>query len=140
MQKRENQLRVGYLSLNLNLNNCIQTLEKETNFPLLYYTSAFYFVTFVNLARSRAATMTTLAPTYLGPRYPGGLFGTVDLGVDTAVRSSGEIFLNFGKYFLIARFFNEWVEQVKAEIPAERLLVFEVKQGWGPLCQFLGEL
>ena len=38
------------------------------------------------------------------------------------------------------RFFNDWVDQVKAEIPAERLLVFEVKQGWGPLCQFLGEL
>ena len=39
-----------------------------------------------------------------------------------------------------ARFFNDWVDQVKAEIPAERLLVFEVKQGWAPLCQFLGEL
>ena len=51
------------------------------------------------LARSRAATMTTLAPTYLGPRYPGGLFGTVDLGVDTAVRSSSEIFLNFKQIF-----------------------------------------
>ena len=38
------------------------------------------------------------------------------------------------------RFFNDWVELVKAEIPAERLLVFEVKQGWGPLCNFLGEL
>ena len=38
------------------------------------------------------------------------------------------------------RFFNDWVDQVKAEIPAERLLVFEVKQGWAPLCQFLGEL
>ena len=41
---------------------------------------------------------------------------------------------------MVARFFNDWVDQVKAEIPAERLLVFEVKQGWGPLCQFLGEL
>ena len=40
--------------------------------------------------------MTTLAPTYLGPRYPGGLFGTVDLGVDTAVRSPGHL----AKYFL----------------------------------------
>ena len=38
------------------------------------------------------------------------------------------------------RFFNDWVDQVKAEIPAERLLVFEVKQGWAPLCHFLGEL
>lgn len=27
---------------------------------------------------------------------------------------------------------------VKSAIPAERLLVFEVKEGWGPLCAFLG--
>ena len=39
---------------------------------------------------------------------------------------------------LVVRFFTDWVDQVKAEIPAERLLVFEVKQGWGPLCEFLG--
>jgi hypothetical protein len=29
-------------------------------------------------------------------------------------------------------------EAVKATIPASQLLVYEVKQGWGPLCQFLG--
>lgn len=28
-------------------------------------------------------------------------------------------------------------EAVKAAIPAERLLVYQVKQGWGPLCDFL---
>ena len=28
---------------------------------------------------------------------------------------------------------------VKAAIPAERLLVYEVKDGWGPLCAFLGK-
>lgn len=27
---------------------------------------------------------------------------------------------------------------VRAEVPADRLLVYEVKQGWGPLCAFLG--
>jgi len=27
---------------------------------------------------------------------------------------------------------------VKETIPASRLLVFEVKQGWDPLCEFLG--
>jgi hypothetical protein len=27
---------------------------------------------------------------------------------------------------------------VEATIPAERLLVYEVKDGWGPLCAFLG--
>jgi hypothetical protein len=29
-------------------------------------------------------------------------------------------------------------EAVKREIPAERLLVYQVKEGWGPLCAFLG--
>ena len=29
-------------------------------------------------------------------------------------------------------------EAVKAAIPAERLLVYQVKEGWGPLCEFLG--
>jgi len=29
-------------------------------------------------------------------------------------------------------------DAVKAAIPAERLLVYQVKDGWGPLCEFLG--
>ena len=39
---------------------------------------------------------------------------------------------------MIFSFFNEWKEQVIAEIPADKLLVFEVKEGWNPLCKFLG--
>jgi hypothetical protein len=27
---------------------------------------------------------------------------------------------------------------VKRRVPQERLLVYEVKEGWGPLCEFLG--
>ena len=34
-------------------------------------------------------------------------------------------------------FFNKWVAEVKAHVPADRLLVFEAKQGWKPLCEFL---
>ena len=34
--------------------------------------------------------------------------------------------------------FERHIEEVRRVIPAERLLVFEVKQGWGPLCAFLG--
>jgi hypothetical protein len=30
------------------------------------------------------------------------------------------------------------IEEVKRAIPPERLLVFEVRQGWAPLCKFLG--
>ena len=37
-------------------------------------------------------------------------------------------------------FFNQWVNEVKAEVPSERLLVFEPKEGWKPLCEFLGLL
>jgi len=35
------------------------------------------------------------------------------------------------------RFFNNWVTEVKASVPEDRLLVFSVKEGWGPLCEFL---
>jgi hypothetical protein len=34
--------------------------------------------------------------------------------------------------------FEGWNEEVKERVPAERLLVYEVKEGWGPLCDFLG--
>ncbi|GGO80973.1 sulfotransferase family protein [Marinobacterium nitratireducens] len=40
------------------------------------------------------------------------------------------------KEHLIRRF-NEHIAEVRASIPASRLLVFEVKDGWGPLCEFL---
>lgn len=32
----------------------------------------------------------------------------------------------------------EHIEQVKARVPGDKLLVFDVKQGWEPLCRFLG--
>lgn len=35
-------------------------------------------------------------------------------------------------------FFRRQTERVVATVPKERLLVFEVAQGWGPLCAFLG--
>jgi len=34
--------------------------------------------------------------------------------------------------------FTAHCEAVKETIPAERLLVYQVKEGWGPLCEFLG--
>jgi hypothetical protein len=35
-------------------------------------------------------------------------------------------------------FFERWNASVIAEVPPDRLLVFEAKQGWEPLCTFLG--
>src|SRR6516165_581331 len=34
--------------------------------------------------------------------------------------------------------FNRHNEQVRRDVPAVRLLVYEISQGWGPLCAFLG--
>ena len=36
------------------------------------------------------------------------------------------------------RVFGEHNQVVQSTIPADKLLVFDVKQGWEPLCQFLG--
>jgi hypothetical protein len=34
--------------------------------------------------------------------------------------------------------FNRWNEEVKRRVPVQKLLVYEVKEGWEPLCDFLG--
>ncbi len=36
------------------------------------------------------------------------------------------------------RVFEEHNERVRRIVPAERLLVYDVRQGWEPLCEFLG--
>ena len=38
--------------------------------------------------------------------------------------------------FMMA-WYNQWNERVKSTVPADRLLVYEVAQGWEPLCKFL---
>ena len=81
----------------------------------------FRLLTSLRRRNPMVATFTCSTATYLGPSYPRGMFGAVDCGQETAVR-----------------FFTEWREQVEREIPADRLLVFQVKDGWEPLCQFLG--
>ena len=35
------------------------------------------------------------------------------------------------------QYFNNWTEKVKKAVPEERLIVFNVKEGWEPLCSFL---
>ncbi len=36
------------------------------------------------------------------------------------------------------RVFNAHIEAVRQRVPADRLLVFQVQDGWEPLCEFLG--
>ena len=35
------------------------------------------------------------------------------------------------------KMFNEWNQSVIKYVPEDRLLVYQVKEGWGPLCDFL---
>jgi hypothetical protein len=35
------------------------------------------------------------------------------------------------------KIFNQHIEEVKAYVPAEKLLIYDVSEGWGPLCKFL---
>jgi len=35
--------------------------------------------------------------------------------------------------------YNQHIEEIKNQIPADRLLIFSVDQGWEPLCRFLGK-
>jgi hypothetical protein len=35
-------------------------------------------------------------------------------------------------------FYNKHIEEVKAAVPPEKLLIFSANQGWKPLCDFLG--
>ena len=34
--------------------------------------------------------------------------------------------------------YQEHIDEIKAAVPADKLLIFKVDQGWGPLCDFLG--
>ena len=35
-------------------------------------------------------------------------------------------------------FYNQWVAEVKEKVPPENLLIHEAKEGWEPICKFLG--
>lgn len=45
--------------------------------------------------------------------------------------------LNFSKEHIL-KVYTDHIETVKRTIPPERLLVYDVSQGWEPLCKFLG--
>jgi hypothetical protein len=45
---------------------------------------------------------------------------------------------NFEDRQLAIAIFNQHIEAVKQRVPPDRLLVYNVKEGWQPLCAFLG--
>ncbi|HQT25072.1 MAG TPA: sulfotransferase [Burkholderiales bacterium] len=68
------------------------------------------------------------APPEMRPFLDMGHGVTVKTGFDAASGREG-----------LVRNFRAHCEAVKGAIPAERLLVYEVREGWGPLCEFLGK-
>ena len=49
-----------------------------------------------------------------------GLFDAIDDGKEASIK-----------------FYNDWVADVKESVSKEKLLIFNVKEGWKPLCDFL---
>ncbi|CAG5108367.1 Oidioi.mRNA.OKI2018_I69.chr1.g3761.t1.cds [Oikopleura dioica] len=35
--------------------------------------------------------------------------------------------------------YNDWIEHVIATVPKEKLLIHNAKEGWKPICDFLGK-
>lgn len=44
----------------------------------------------------------------------------------------------FGDKAFVQKFWEDHLAEVKASVPKEKLLVYDVREGWGPLCAFLG--
>ena len=45
------------------------------------------------------------------------------------------LLLTYIDRWFLSRFFNAWKTQVIREVPADKLLVWQVKEGWAPLCK-----
>lgn len=62
----------------------------------------------------------------------------MDLNIDTLWKGPrGAMANTFGERMALVEGMERWNEEVKATIPAERLLVWKPQDGWEPLCDFL---
>lgn len=82
-----------------------------------------------SVASTILPAMKKLAPGEEGPRLP-GVFGPLLIGEQTFANDFSEAHM--------IEVYEQHNAEVKRTIPADRLLVFEAKEGWEPLCQFLG--
>jgi hypothetical protein len=68
--------------------------------------------------------------------FVSGVFGISRMGND--ISRQGTFDGRFDDREHAVEVFERHNEEVKRRVPAEKLLVFEVREGWGPLCEFLG--
>jgi hypothetical protein len=63
----------------------------------------------------------------------------VDLNIDTCWKGPrGALANTFGEREPLIEAMNRWNDEVKAAVPADRLIVWSPKDGWEPLCEALG--
>jgi hypothetical protein len=62
----------------------------------------------------------------------------IDLMIDMVWDGRGAMAGTEGNLEQMAEKAEEWNQSVIDEVPAERLLVWNAKEGWEPLCEFLG--
>ena len=83
---------------------------------------------------SYARTVGKLRRLYPTQPVPANVAETLDTMKQVMIRHSSEL---DDRDSAIAAFHRQLAE-VRAEVPAERLLVFSIGDGWVPLCGFLG--
>ena len=82
--------------------------------------------------------MLGLFPTYLGdPRnpqreWPTKMFASGKEHNAKMREFGGALYSDRG-----VEFFNKWTDEVETNVPKHRLLMFNVKEGWAPVCKFL---
>ncbi|XP_078361899.1 uncharacterized protein LOC144646232 [Oculina patagonica] len=83
---------------------------------------------FLNAGFLRTIIMSYILPYIIGIDVP--LFEEIGVAAYGTLRPKSTV--------LYKKKYREHNERVQAVIPKEKLLVFNVKQGWKPLCEFLG--
>jgi hypothetical protein len=76
--------------------------------------------------------------TIFAPQSPAGTAERDSLQGRFFASVTGPIREHLGDRAFMTDYFRRHTEAVKAAIPAERLLVYEVGEGWDRLCRFLG--
>jgi hypothetical protein len=63
----------------------------------------------------------------------------MDLNIDTCWKGPrGALANTFGERGPLVEAMNRWNDEVKATVPADRLIVWQPQDGWEPLCEALG--
>jgi len=105
------------------------------------YPDAKIILTTRDAASWYRSCVNTIAPEYTMnfPRkvlfWLRGLGNFSNMIIDLTIQDFG--YCDWSKEELMKNSFIARNERVKATIPADRLLIFEAKEGWAPLCKFL---